>query len=185
MGHAKKTGALDYILWLVVLGLSLWGVSSLLSGWESFLPFMEENFSLTNADIKMIPVGALLFFLFWVFCDKIIFKPYVQLVEARELATTGAEDLAKDTKLKTQELEKDIEKKLLEAKVRFTQEKMDKLNIAAGESKKALDSLNQQSQSMLLEERKKISEEVKAIRDSANAKAESLVAQIVEKTCQV
>ena len=55
-----------------------------------------KMFSLTAQDAQMIPFGALFFVGLWLLLGRFVFKPFLALVEARERATSGAVDAAKE-----------------------------------------------------------------------------------------
>lgn len=63
-----------------------------------------KTLSLTEADAVMIPVGTLLFFLFYRMLSTVFFKPLVALVEEREKRTTGADDEGKTLRERTQDI---------------------------------------------------------------------------------
>ena len=149
--------------------------------YPSFETIMVETFDLQRIEIQLIPVGAILFFLFWKLMDKKVFSPFLALVEAREKATAGSlVDADKIYKQATDVAEK-TEAEILQARKDAVKIKNEKILEAKIKVDNSIKDFEQEMLTRLLESRNHLELEVDKINQDLNSSQETLANEIVEK----
>lgn len=178
MAHSKKdpafVKALGWLFLLAIIALPIYYYSA-------FEAFAINTFDLTEHDIKMIPVGIVLFFAFWKAMERFVFNPYLNLFEAREKATSGSEDLAQEILTSAKDVDSKFDKEIATARKEAVSKKLDAIEDAKKEAAALIEKAEDDSLAKTLEARKSIESEVEKIRETLNADVDSLSNEIVEK----
>lgn len=148
---------------------------------ESFLQFAEQNLSLTPADLSMIPVGMVAFFIFWKLMESFVFRPFLELHEKREEATTLALSGSEEVLINAQRIEASFEAQLTEQRIKFAQEKMDTLQKAKKEGERIIADKQMAIEEKALKEREESEQELLAVWKEALKDVESLSDTLAEK----
>jgi len=172
---------------LIAMGLLLLicVIAVIIGNQEVFFEVAEKNFQLTAWDVKMIPVGALLFFLFWQFCNAMLFHPYLELVEDRENMTEGATSTATDTIEEAAQLIDEYEAKMTEARVEAMQLKLEALAQAKEQAKTLTDEASVTAAKALEKTRASIREQIAAAKEEAKQQVEALSQEIASKAMEI
>jgi F0F1-type ATP synthase membrane subunit b/b' len=148
---------------------------------ESFL----KTFSLTTHDIFMIPVGAVLFLLFWSLSRKMLFGPAQALVELREEATSGsvaeADRISKQARVIGDQVDAAINKALFQG----MKEKVEKLARIAAECNEKVAQAEQEAQQTLVIGRRDLREYERSLYDETKGRVEQLAQASMEKILPV
>lgn len=138
-------------------------------------------FSLTPQDVQMIPVGALFFVVLWWLLARVVFKPYLALIEAREAATTGAVDTSREILARAAEIRASCGQRLGAERLDAVKRKL----VAIGEAKKnataVTEEAERQAQATLKQGRVEIARDIEAVRSESMRDADALADMIVEK----
>lgn len=84
-------------------------------------------FSLEPLDFPLALVAMVLFFLFYKALEKLLFRPFLSYLDARDAVTEGARHKAHDNILKAQKLDKEFEDRLFAARLEANKERELKL----------------------------------------------------------
>lgn len=142
---------------------------------------VSKLFDLVTNDIVMIGVCGVSFCVFWILMTKWFFEPYIELFEAREKATVGAEA---DFQAKEEEANRVMEKYeelVLQARTQAMKKKLAILADSKQKAQKIIEEAQGQAQQMLAEARKQISEEKSSLSNVAKQEAETLASAVVSK----
>lgn len=140
-----------------------------------------KTFDLTNTDALMIPFGAIFFFLLYKFLAAKLFLPFMKLVEAREGATTGAEESATQSSKKAAEILSEYELALRDSRARVMEERDRVVGIAKKEASQFLDKARDEAEEILRSARWEMASSLDALKKSALAEGDRLVEAVVEK----
>lgn len=148
---------------------------------------MEEAlkvFDLTMIDAYMIGVVSILFVFFWRAMERVLFKPYLKLIEAREKATVGAEEEATAAYTQAEVGEREYDAKILEARRSAMEKKLAVLAKAKIEADKIAHDATAESEKILAAARGEIRAEADTARTQLNDQAQSLANDLVAKLKQ-
>ena len=84
---------------------------------EAIIEFSGRYLMLTKSDLMMIPVGMAVFLLLWQVLGRLVFVPYLQLLEEREQAGLGTAQLAAQLSHKASLIFKEYEEQLSSARI--------------------------------------------------------------------
>jgi F0F1-type ATP synthase membrane subunit b/b' len=140
-----------------------------------------KTFDLVPADAVMILIGAVFFLILWKALENSLFGPYLQLIEKREAATSGAAQTAQEKLVKTDDLNRQYESKLLEQRIIFMQAKLAALDRAKNESDQIIGNATKAAQDKLSAGRKEIAAKTLENKAAAEREANSLTEMIVSK----
>lgn len=144
---------------------------------EAFL----KTFDLEPIDVPMIVASALLFIVLWRALSKYFFTPYLNLIEAREKATTGAEKVSRETDEESTKLLAEYDSKLLDVRVAAMKIKLAKLAQAKEEAAKILDKAKFDSEELIKNSRRKIEDVRVEKRQRVFSDLDSMVDLILDK----
>jgi F0F1-type ATP synthase membrane subunit b/b' len=144
---------------------------------ESFL----KNFDLVPFDVVMIAVCAILFVVLWKTLGKVLFAPYLELVEAREAATVGAEDGAKSDQARAQAITEEYEGKLMAARVAAMEKKLAAITKAKSEADSLVGKAEDGAQEMMRTIRWEMAKKMDEMRSKAFSDIDGLADMIVER----
>ena len=95
-------------------------------------------FDLVPRDVPMIIICALLFVVLWKTLGKVLFGPYLALIEARESATQGSVGTSQDKLRQADTLVAEYNLKLNDSRQRLIQEKISKTSAVKAEADKLI-----------------------------------------------
>lgn len=145
------------------------------------IKFCEDNLELNAMDVRMIPVGGLLFFIFWRLMAEGVFKPYLKLFEAREAATIGSLDAANEIISEAKKLEAEYEDGVFNARKKAVSDKLLKLEEIKKENTAALSEAESKAAEITEQSRKNLEVKISELRSSLDSKVEELSGEVVEK----
>lgn len=140
-----------------------------------------QLFSLTPLDGKMILVCALLFFLLYKALDRCLFSPLIDLVEARETATSYATDAASDLKEHASELARAYDAAILDARVAATKAKFDQVAQARETATKLVQQAEAEAQATLARARDEQQRSRDRLRTEIFGALNDMVEQVITK----
>jgi len=140
-----------------------------------------KNFSLLPADVPMIFIGMILFFLFCHLFGRKVVAPYIQLLEAREAASEGALYEAAADRRVADELRRAFEAKILETRTAATAEKLKILDAAKKDGARLIENAEIQARQILDSERAALSRAREEARREARNLEEGLVDLLLKK----
>jgi len=138
-------------------------------------------FALTVQDVQMIPWGALFFVVLWQALSRILFKPYLALIEAREAATSGAVETSRDKLAKAAELRSAYAERLNGARVDAMKGKIEKVAAAKKEGAQVVEKAELAAQDALKQGRADIARDARTLKDQSLRDADALAEMIIEK----
>lgn len=144
---------------------------------ESFL----KNFDLTVLDAQMIVVWGVLFIVFWQIMARVVFQPLITVVEARDAATTGAEEGAHKLTQEAEALKVKAEDKLAEVRVSAMKEKLAELAKARTQAQQLVDEAEKTAQSQIARSRQELSDRLTKLRIELEQEANEMARSIVSK----
>ena len=170
---------------VLIVGLTIGVIVGLpyviFSDFDSFLKVASDTFKLTTEDVYMIPVGAVLFFLFWRAMDRYLFAPHLALIEAREEATQGAESSASELIEEAEKLTGEFDTSLTEARVEGVQEKLEKISTAKTAAQNTLNSSTHKAQEQLSNASEKAASDLVKVREGLSGEVDQMAELLVEK----
>ena len=140
-----------------------------------------KNFDLVPFDVVMIVVSAVLFVVLWKTLGQVLFAPYLQLVEAREAATVGAEDTAKANHERAEALTAQYEEQLMAARVAAMEKKLSALAKAKAEAAAVVEKSEGAGQELLRSVRWEMAKKLDELRGQAFGETDKLADMIVER----
>lgn len=129
----------------------------------------------------MIAVSAVLFVVLWKTLGKVLFAPYLELVEAREAATVGAEDAAKSDHQRALDVTAQYEEQLMAARVAAMEKKLAALTIARSEASAIVEKAEGDSQELLRSVRWEMAKKLDELRSKAFGDIDALADMIVQR----
>jgi len=138
-------------------------------------------FDITPFDGVMILVGAVFFVVIWKSLQKVLFDPYLKLVEEREQATSGAKDYAAREVAEAKELTQEYERRIMEGRIAALEEKIKELDRAKQEAAKIISQAENEASTYLDNERRITEESMNALKSEVMKEASAMVAMIVDK----
>jgi len=76
-----------------------------------------KMFDLTPFDVVMIGVGVAFFFVLWAVLERVLFAPYLQLLETRESMTSGSEALAHEKRGEVEKVTREYDARIQQARI--------------------------------------------------------------------
>lgn len=145
--------------------------------WNSLL----KTFNLTPLDAQMIPFGIVFFVAFWQVLKALLWKPYLALIEAREQATVGSENLAIKLTQDAAQAQARYEDEVLRARVAAMEKKLQLLS----EAKKGADQITEKAEAEAQEQirnaRWETAHAVDKIRADLPKEAEKLAGEMIAR----
>jgi F0F1-type ATP synthase membrane subunit b/b' len=120
------------------------------------------------------------FFVFWRLMAKVVFAPFIGLAEAREAATTGAQDEADAYVREAQERANTLEEALFSARAKAVEQRSRKVSEAAQEAQGILASAENDAKELLKNARAETEQLSKRLREDLFSKSDELVEQTVK-----
>lgn len=140
-----------------------------------------QTFSLTTLDVPMILVGVVLFVALWQLLAALIFRPFLELIEERERATTGAHDQAREIRRKAQQMEERLQEALLMARVEENRIRDGLLSSAKAEANDLIAKADTAAREKVAAIRSEIARQLETSRAGADDEVEVLSNTIAEK----
>ena len=133
-----------------------------------------------SLDISIL-YQAILFVILWLVLDKLLFRPYLKLLEEREHKTTGAQHDSADLEHEGAQLRAQYQEKIAQAQSAGYAAKDAILQAAREEREKLLGEARQEAGSYLDRIRQEIASAVERERPLARAEATAVAADMVSK----
>lgn len=147
-----------------------------------------QTFSLTEADAVMIPVGTVLFFLFYRALSAVFFGPLVGLIEEREKRTSGAEHDSDTLREKTQDILNRIDVRTSLADAEHQAERRVIVEKARAEATAIIEAAEQEVADLLKEKRVNADAECTSVRSRTfvelNDVAEAIAQRVLEPSSE-
>lgn len=140
-----------------------------------------KNFDLVPMDALMIAVCAVLFVVFYKTLGKVLFAPYLELIEAREAATVGAEDAAKADQQRAVEVTAQYEEQLMAARVAAMEKKIAALTTARKEASTIVEKAEGAAQELVRSVRWEMAKKLDELRGKAISDVDALADMIVQR----
>ncbi len=140
-----------------------------------------KTFDLTPVDGYMILVVAVLFVLLWRTLDRVLFTPYLNLIDAREQATVGVEAEAQKAYVKAEVGAQEYEGKIGEARRIAMEKKLVVLDSAKKEADSIVEAAENQAEKIILAAREQTKRDAEAAKKSAFVTAEALAVEMTAK----
>ncbi len=140
-----------------------------------------NNFDLVPFDVLMIAIWALLFVSMWKILGRVFFAPYLALVEARESATTGAEDSAATVRASAEQVRQTYADRLGQARVQAVTQRLAVVSEAKLKAAKILEIAEGDAQETLRAARWETAQKIDALRTEAFRDADRMAEQITQK----
>jgi F-type H+-transporting ATPase subunit b len=182
-GHEQKGKDSFMITILLIIFACIFAFAY--SNFSAVTAFAAEFLSLTPSDVKMIPVGTALFFVYWQLADRLLFQPFLRVINEREAMTSGASSAAHDTLKEAEQLLTDYDDQILAARVDAMQKKQVALNDCASWSREELAKAANQAQAQIASSRASLAEELKKTQSTMAASISALANDIVAKSNEI
>ncbi len=140
-----------------------------------------KTFDLTPLDAQMILVWAVAFVILWQILARVLFGPYLKLVETRDAQTTGAEDNAKSLTAKADELMLKYEDRITQARIAGMKEKNETLSKARTEAQAITEQADAKAQEKIQKSREELNARLATLKSELERDCESMAASITEK----
>lgn len=129
----------------------------------------------------MIPFGALLFVILWQSLARVVFNPYLKLLEARENATSGAVESSREKLAKAGELRTAYADQIAQARVEAMRVKLAAVAAAKKENGALVEKAEAAAQEALKQGRADIAREAGSLREQTLRDADGLADMIIDK----
>jgi len=140
-----------------------------------------KTFDLTQTDAIMILVWLVLFVVIWKLLSRSFFLPYLKLIEAREQATSGANDRAQEKNRKADELQKEYEKRIFEEKVKVLNQRTQALSAARAAAQTTIEAAEKEAQNFTMKFRDELKSKMSAVERNIPTEAQSLAELLIGK----
>ena len=133
-----------------------------------------------SLDISIL-YQVILFVVLWLILNKVLFQPYLSLLDERERRTTGAQHDSTELEHEGARLRTQYEEKIAQAQAVAAVERERILQIAREEREKILGQARQEAEQTLTRRRQEITTALEAERRLASAEAVRIAADIASK----
>lgn len=140
-----------------------------------------DTLNLTPLDAQMIPVCIVGFLVLWKVLSVTIFKPYLQLIEDRETATSGSIELAKKITDEAKAVREQYDTVLFEARKASNEERLLAIGKAREEAAKILGSAEQEARKIAELAKQEQGARVSKARSEVDRLASELSGSVVAK----
>ena len=147
----------------------------------AIIEFSGRYLMLTKSDLMMIPVGVITFVLLWQALGRLVFIPYLRLLEEREQAGLGTAQLAAQLTHKASLISQDYEEKLSLARVAAAKARMRVLVKAKEQAAQLLREAQDSAMRHLEDARSVIGAEIKTQRETIMPEVEVLAGELTRK----
>ncbi len=138
-------------------------------------------FDMTPIDLNMILVVGVLFIVLWQALDKVLFTPYLNLIDAREQATVGVEEEAQKAYVKAEVGSRDYDAKVAEARKNAILKKTLVLEDAKKRADSILATAKEQAAKITADSKAMVWAEAESSRKEALSQADTLASEMVAK----
>ena len=140
-----------------------------------------KNFDLVPLDALMIIVCALLFVVFWKALTVSLWQPYMNLIEARESATIGAQDGASTSRQQAVDLLNKFEENIGSARISAMEKKLSMLEKAKKEAHTIIEKAEGEAAESVRAVRWQIENSREEVQRRANQEIDGLARSIAER----
>lgn len=138
-------------------------------------------FDLEPNDLPMIALGAVMVLVLINLLKGSLFKPYLALIEAREAATSGAQNAAEATLKEARAKNDEYSSKLMSGRVAAMQKKLARVSEARAQAAKVVESAESEAQEIVRKVRWDLGQQVDSLRATSFKEAEAMAATISAK----
>ena len=135
---------------------------------------------MNSLDISIL-YQVILFFVLWLIVNKVLFQPYLKLLDERERATTGAQHDSTELEQESARLRAQYEEKIAQAQSVAARERERVLQSAREQREKILAQARQEAEQTLASRRREIATALVAERQRAATEAATIAAEIASK----
>lgn len=122
-----------------------------------------------------------IFLVLWIILSKVLFRPYLNLLEQRERRTTGAQHDSTDLEREGARLRAQYEEKIAQAQAAGYAAKEAILQEARQQREKVLAQVREEAMSMLEEVRREVASQVQRERQVATAEIRTIAQEMASK----
>ena len=140
-----------------------------------------KTFDISPNEFNYLLIAIPTFCVFWFLMDKMVFRPFLKLVETREERTSGAETTAADTLKEAEQVAAVYEQEVLDARIAAMKEKLAEINKTKEEASKTLAEASSKAKSELESARKEIASKQEQLQEALTANVDALAREIVDK----
>ncbi|RIL10754.1 MAG: hypothetical protein DCC75_03695 [Proteobacteria bacterium] len=140
-----------------------------------------KSFDLVPNDLAMIIFGAILFYALIRLLEKALFTPYVDLIEAREQATSGAEKTAKSNAQEAERTMTGYQARITDERVEAMRKKLSMLAAAKAEAAKIVEQAEAEAAEEIKKVRKDAADKLEALREASRREAENLAGAVLDR----
>jgi F-type H+-transporting ATPase subunit b len=133
-----------------------------------------------SLDISIL-YQVILFVILWLILNKVLFQPYLKLLDERERRTTGAQHDSTELEHESARLRAQYEEKIAQARSLAAAERERILQTAREEREKILGEARQEAEQTLAARRKEIATALEVERRLAAAEATTIAQEIASK----
>ncbi len=175
--HKEYPGQAIIVIGILVVAL-LFGIYF---GGQPVYSAIKQVLQLDRSDLFMIPVSSLAFIIFWRLLDGSLFRPLLKVIEQREILTTGAAGVADSASKEADEIDAKCEELVSDARLIGMRAKLSKINEAKQVARGISDQASVNAAQTIESERKKVSEDVRELRDRIKTDVDALAEQVAGK----
>lgn len=140
-----------------------------------------KTFELTQTDAVMIVVWALIFLVITKLLNKFFFAPYLALLEAREAATKGASDSAREITAEAERLNKEYEQSIFEERVKVMNVRNESLSAARAQSTQIIEKAEKEAQASTSTFRHELNQKIALLSQRSPQEAANLAEELVRR----
>lgn len=140
-----------------------------------------KTFDLVPFDLLMIGIGATLFVIYWKALSKVLFDPFMKLLESREASTEGAVDEAAEIKNRAAALSNTYNEKISAVRITSMEERLKKTGEARKKAQEIIDKAEGHAQEQVRKVRWEIQQNISTLREDALKNSESLASLVVSR----
>ena len=151
------------------------------AGFFALMVWLSPMLTLQKTDLVMIVVGAILFVALVIALNAVLFKPFLQLLEAREAATSGAVAGALSIVDQTKRLRAQYDEHVQQARVRAMQQKNETLLLAKAEAAKIVEKADLESQELVRNARWANAQKAEKVRAEIKTHVDTLAQTLITR----
>lgn len=148
---------------------------------ETLFQFCEQNLQLYPHELLMIPVVGFLFCLFWILMTKLLFRPYLNLIEAREELTVRAVERTDQANSLAEEITTEFEAEISRTRKEAIKNKNAVVSEAQKQAAVISEKADAEAEAKLRHQRRDIAERTQEIKEEIIGDLDQLAGAVVDK----
>ncbi len=140
-----------------------------------------KKLDLLPEDLRSILIMTVVFAVFWKVIGKSVIQKHLDLFEARERSTVGAESNAEENLVAAQRLSDECEKTLISERATILKSLDPKISAAKAEAAKLVAAAEEKAHAALQKTREELAQESSQLFSSLEARSDELAQQIAER----